>query len=301
MGKADIDAALGRLLNHYAEKADAAGSRLREQRSKESIAAFPDAREALEWFDIEHASLIAAISFAEVSKLPDIAMKLSLAMAEYYNWRHRSSELLSMTITASTASSSIPNQDIRPDDLDKLGHAYQQSGFLEEAVANYEKAISLYRNSKHTQGLARSLKNFGMALVEVRRLRDAIAALAEAADLYHGMGKMHEEAAALTNLGNVLRQEGLFENAITVLRRAAELHQHSADLPGEAAALTNLGAALVEAARVDTAPAPLEEAAKLLSRAAALYQEVRDGRGEASALTNLGSVLRKLRSLRIPA
>lgn len=134
------------------------------------------------------------------SPVPGIAMRLSLAMAEYYNWRHQSSELLSMTITASTASSSIPSQDIGPEDLDRLGYAYQQSGFLEEAIANYEKAISLYRNSKHTQGLARSLRNFGMALMEVQKPRDAIAVLVEAADLYHGMRETHEEAAALTNL-----------------------------------------------------------------------------------------------------
>ena len=293
--KDDVDAALGRLLHYYVETAGAADSLLRGRTDMESRARFHDAPEALEWFDTERPSLIAVISIAEISDLPDIAMRLSLAMAGYYNWRHQPSELLSMTITASTASSSIPSRDVEPDDLDRIGHAYQQSGFLEEAITNYEKAISLYRNNKHTEGLARSLRNFGMALLEAQKPEDAITALAEAADLYHGLKERREEAAALTNLGNVLRQEKCLKDAITVLRRAANLHKHASDLPGEAAALTNLGAALVESARFDVTLVTLGEAAQLLSRAAALYQNVRDRRGEASALTNLGSVLRKLR------
>jgi tetratricopeptide (TPR) repeat protein len=292
--KDEVDSAFRRLLQYYVETACAADCVLRGRTDVESRVRFAGTQEALEWFDTERPSLIATIGLAEISNLPDVAMRLSLAMAGYYNWRHEPSELLSMTLTASAASSGIPSRYIGPDDLDRLGYVYQQSGFLEEAIVNYQKAISLYRAHKHLRGLARSLRNFGMALMEVQKPNDAIAALSEAADLYHSMQEMHEEASALTNLGNALRQEQLLEKAISVLRRASELHKESSDVPGEAAALTNLGAALVEFARFDAEHTTLDEAAVILSRAAELYQNGRDRRGEASALTNLGGVLRKL-------
>lgn len=299
--KDEVDEARQRLLQFYVETAGSAESVLRGQAAVRQTAQFSDAREAIEWFEAERPSLIAAISFAEILNLPDTAMRLSLALAGYYNWRHQPTELLGMTFTASTAFSNVPAGKIKPDDFDRMGYMYQQSGFLEEALANYESAISFYRINGDTAGLARSLRNFGMALMEVQRPRDAITVLAEAAALCKSTKEAHEEASALTNLGNALRQEKLFENAVEALGRAAELHRNLSDLSGEAAALTNLGAALAETARLDATQAAPKEAAELLSqaaeflsRAADLYQRVRDQRGEASSLTNLGSTLRRL-------
>ncbi len=134
---------------------------------------------------------------------------------------------------------------LQPDDLDvvnNLGHALLERGAADEAVRVLEAGAA--RGPRHLA----LLNNLGRALEAQNRADDAVAVLRRAE------GVRPDDADTLNNLGHALASAGRLDEALATYRRALALR---ARFP---LALNNLGAALATQGRMDEAARSFEQA-----------------------------------------
>jgi protein O-mannosyl-transferase len=128
---------------------------------------------------------------------------------------------------------------------DNLGNALIEQGRVEDAIAQYEKAIELGPNS------ATSCNNFGAALTECGRLDEAVIRLEKALKIRPDYADAH------INLGIALTRSGRTDEAIAHLNEALAINADSAQ------AHNNLGIALDDSGRVDEAAAHYRKALEI--------------------------------------
>jgi protein O-mannosyl-transferase len=116
-----------------------------------------------------------------------------------------------------------------------LGNALLQKGQVDDAVAQYQKAVEIYPNYQEAHG------NLGLALFQKGQVDDAVAQYEKAVEINPNY------AAARYNLGNALFQKGQLDEAIDQLQKAVEIN------PNYAAAHINLGNALFQKGQFDQA------------------------------------------------
>jgi predicted O-linked N-acetylglucosamine transferase (SPINDLY family) len=144
--------------------------------------------------------------------------------------------------------------------LYQLGNAFRAQGQTDQAIAHYERALSLHPD------FAEAHNNLGLALAARGRIDQAIAHYERALSLHPDYAKAHN------NLGLALAARGRIDQAIAHYERALSLN------PDDALAHNNLGNALRARGQTDQAIAHYERALSL-------------NPDDALAHHNLGSVL----------
>ncbi|MCE0497563.1 MAG: tetratricopeptide repeat protein [Methylacidiphilales bacterium] len=126
-----------------------------------------------------------------------------------------------------------------------LGLALFQKGQVDEAIAQYQKALDLNPNNTDALG------NLALAFKQRGQLDEAIA-------LYQKiLGINHNNAKAHNNLGNIFLKKGLPDAALAHYQKALEID------PSFAEAHNNLGLALYQRRQVGEAMAQFQEALRL--------------------------------------
>ncbi len=85
----DREQARDRLLGYYLTTADAADDHLRALPGTAVPEQFTGRDNALDWLDAERASLVAAVSMAAGTGQDQAAVRLPVALAEYFDWQRR--------------------------------------------------------------------------------------------------------------------------------------------------------------------------------------------------------------------
>ena len=155
--------------------------------------------------------------------------------------------------------------EIRPDHveaLNNLGNALAGRGRVDEAIAQYQKALAI--RTDHVE----ALNNLGNALAGRGRVDEAIAQYQKA------LAVNPEHAEAHNNLGVALSDRGRADEAMAQYQKTLEIN------PRHAGAHNNLGLALAAQGRVDEAVAQYRKALELTP-------------DYAEAHNNLGVALRK--------
>ena len=159
-----------------------------------------------------------------------------------------------------------------------LGLALFQKGRVDDAIAEYEKAVEIYPNYLAAH------YNLGNALLQKGQLDMALAQYEKAVEIDPN------DAEAHINLGNALFQKEQLDEAIAQFQKAVEIN------PNDAEAQYNLGNALFQKGQLDEAVAQFQKALKIdpnsfathYNLAGALYQK-----GELDeAITQFQEVLR---------
>jgi Flp pilus assembly protein TadD len=153
---------------------------------------------------------------------------------------------------------------LKPDYMEahrNRGNALRQLGRLAEAVASYDNAIALRPN-------VASYTNRGNVLRELKRTEEALQSYEHAIALDPRYAETHN------NHGSALQELGRFEDAVASYQRAIALK------PDYAQGYNNLGVALTELRRIDEATAAFDEAIALKSD----YAEATWNRGLAHLL-----------------
>ncbi|WGV27867.1 serine protease [Halotia branconii] len=130
---------------------------------------------------------------------------------------------------------------------------WYDQGKLEQAIANYEKAIQL--NPKY----ANAYYNLGIALFDQKKLDEAVAAYQKAIQLNP------KDAIAYNNLGNALSDQKKLDEAVAAYQKAIQLN------PKYAIAYYNLGIALFDQKKLDEAVAAYQKAIQLNPKDADAY------------------------------
>jgi tetratricopeptide (TPR) repeat protein len=229
-----------RLLDYYLRMADAADDHLRALPGMAVPEEFTGRDGALEWLDTERASLVAAVTMAAGTGRDQAAMRLPLALAEYFAWRRRFDDWIAATTISLDAARRLGDRRREGNALTILGVALRHVRRFDEAIAAHQDAAAIYREISDRHGEGAALTNLGMALQSMRRFEEAITACQEAAAIYRETGDRHGEGAALSNLGLALLHVGRFAEAITAYQDALAIYQETGDQYREDITLNHL-------------------------------------------------------------
>jgi CHAT domain-containing protein len=149
------------------------------------------------------------------------------------------------------------------------------------AVAEYEKALALFRALRDTRGEALALGGLGTSAIALPDFVAAVPPLQEALERWRSVGDRWHQGFVLGRIGEALIGQGKGEEAVPVLLEAVGTFRETGDRAGEAQSLNDLGAACEVAG--DGA-----QATEAYGQALRLRSELGDIRGRAETLTNLG-------------
>ena len=279
-----------RLLAYYMDTADEADDHLQGRITPTRPTVFHTREEALNWLDAERASLVAAVIMAEGTGRDEIACRLPIALARYFNWRRRFDDWLVITRVSLNAACRLGDRRREGVALNNLGAALREARRFDEAITACQDAAAIYFETGDRHGEADALNNLGLALYEMQRFDEAIAADMQDLAICKETGDRHGQADALNNLGLALRKIGRLDEAIAAHEEATAIYRETGDRHGVGSALNNLGVAIPKVwPRVN-------EAITTLQRAATIFRETGDRHGEGIALNNLAAALRGMGS-----
>jgi tetratricopeptide (TPR) repeat protein len=134
-----------------------------------------------------------------------------------------------------------------------LGNALLQKGQVDDAVAQYQKAVEIYPNYQEAHG------NLGLALFQKGQVDDAVAQYQKAVEINPNYVQAHY------NLGVALFQKGQVDDAVAQYQRAVEID------PNFAAAHIDLGNAFFQKGHLEEAIAQFQKAVEINPEAEAHY------------------------------
>ena len=110
--------------------------------------------------------------------------------------------------------------------LGKLGHAEENAGRVDAALACYEEAVAVAREADHRLPLAHAVRHLGDLHRKAGRLVAAEACYAEALALYRGQDETRplDHANALRPMAILKEELGHVDEARSFWRRARELY-----------------------------------------------------------------------------
>jgi tetratricopeptide (TPR) repeat protein len=238
------DAAEGRLIGHYADLARFLDSCLdprQRQAAEQAGKPLPSMREALEEFETERPSLLAALGLAVDRGWDEQVVQLGKSMGNSLTFRRYLGDLLVVRKAALAAARHSGDTCAEGKALDNLGRAYRRLRRFEEAVSCYQESLATYREAGDRHGKGTTLKDLGNAYRELRRFEEAVRCYQESLATYRETGDRHGEGIALSNLGNAYldlgqpaRAAAYWRDAAAAMRDAGD-HEEAARLEQQAA------------------------------------------------------------------
>ncbi len=164
-----------------------------------------------------------------------------------------------------------------------VGNVYISVADYEEALTNFQRALSLYRELNDETGISDSTYNLGVAQVNLERWAEAAATLQTAVEIFQKAGKEDGVADALYGLALAKLGLGAFDEAMEILKSAQKVYKAAGNEQGVASTIMDIGTAYAD-------KEDWENAEKAFKRALAIYQELQDNAGIADALSFLGDI-----------
>jgi len=122
-----------------------------------------------------------------------------------------------------------------PQALREEGLRHYQQGALDEAIACFSEAHSLYLEKGDKRSMAEVLNNLGVIYYQQQRWSEAAEAFEEAHQAFIAMEDAHGQAQILGNLGSLYRASGQlgkaaqhFKDALTLFHRLGDDQAESA-------------------------------------------------------------------------
>ncbi|WP_328942801.1 tetratricopeptide repeat protein [Streptomyces sp. NBC_00250] len=281
--EAGEEAALERLLLHYAVTCDAADDHLRALPGQPVPDLFADQAAALTWLDAERANLI-AVAPHTVANHPQGVLHLTLALGVYLRQGRHFHDALVVGEHSIWAAQALGDRKGEGSAANNLGNALQEVRRYDDAIHAYTQAVAIHRELGNRHGEGATVNNLGCALQEVRRYDDAIEAHTQAVAIHREQNDRRREGQSLSNLGNSFQQAQRYDEAIKTHTQALAICRELGDRHGEGATVNNLGCALQGVQRYDDAIAAH-------TQALAIHRELGNRYSAGQTLNNLGNAL----------
>ncbi|MFJ7211484.1 tetratricopeptide repeat protein [Amycolatopsis sp. NPDC098790] len=281
------DQATTRLLTYYADAAHAADDHLKGLPGQPGPDRFAGRRDALAWFDAEHANLTAAVAHAHHTGHLNHTTELAACLADYLSWRRHLNDWVTVATHAFSVATTLADPQHWAGACNNLGIALRALRRFDEAITVLQWAGEIYRELGDRRSEAQAWGNLGIALQEVRRFDEAIIAHQQAGDIFRELGDRHSEGRAWNNFGIALQEVRRFDEAVIAHQLAGDIHRELGDRHGEGRAWSNFGLALRAVRRFD-------EAVIAHQQAGDIYRELGDRHSEAQAWNNLGIALQEV-------
>lgn len=160
--------------------------------------------------------------------------------------------------------------------LYRLGDTLYSVGEYEQAEALYRRSLNLFTQNNDVWGQIALLNNLGNLLLNLGKPEEAKVCYERALHLADSIGEQWLRSTVLSNLGNQLYEEGNFDAAIQVNEEALALKRAFGGRMGIAVGLLNLSACYNALKKYTLAE-------NLLRESISTYREIGDWRGLASA------------------
>ena len=201
-------------------------------------------------------------------------------------------KMLSITTTAAKAGASIDGESEMAKILEKRARVYRDQGLLNEAYADYESVIGLYRNLVTNQGrgdlaleLVRIHLERGEMTTKAGHGQHAINDFSEAVNVAKalvGQGQasaVPELARALHRRADVLKSLGRAQDALADLQGCIGFRSQLAQQSQEPELLGNLGKAFLAQGTILMQAGHVPQAAQSLDQANAIFTNLVEGQG----------------------
>ena len=220
---------------------------------------------ALDWLDAERANLLAAVDqVAGSSTLPPaLAGQLVTALSGYFltrglwrDWVRASQAVLDLA----RRSGDLVGQAWAVNDL---GLAHERLGRYDEAAAEVDQSVAIWRELGDRLGQAAAVSNLGLIHWSASRWSEAAECALEGLALTREIGDLRGQASSLSILGLAYRGSGRLGEAIACQRECASINRQLGDRQQAAWGLNNLGMAYVADGRPAEAIEPMQECLRI--------------------------------------
>ncbi|MFC5183828.1 tetratricopeptide repeat protein [Actinomadura harenae] len=256
---------------------------------KLSLPRFPDATQAMGWFEQERQNLLAAIRQAFELGQYDIAWKLPVVADGFFELGSHWTEWKKVHQLGLEAAQALGDALGEASNLFCLGDAAWRGGRHEEAIENYNRTLDIARGLGDTWLEGFTLRGLGLIREEQGDFDAANALVLNALDVFRDAGWRRGEGMALLSLSRSALAAGDIEPAITLGEQATEIFEALPDEWSTAWTALSLGPALRQLGRA-------AEAEVRLSQAVETFARFTDRQSEAMAWEALAEVFEEMRN-----
>jgi DNA-binding SARP family transcriptional activator/tetratricopeptide (TPR) repeat protein len=248
----DRHAATGRLLDHYLQTAYAA-VRLLEP-GRDPITPIPPRpgiapehlaghEQALGWFAVEHAALIAAVDHAAASGFDSHAWQLAWTLRTFLDRHGEWHRWVATQRVALAATTRLGGPAIQAPAHRHLANAYTRLHRFDDAHRHLRHALELSLRAGDAVEQAHTHQNLAHVWERQERHHEALEHTQVALGLYRAVGHRRGQARCLNGIGWYHTLLGDHEKALATCRQALALLQELDDRPAQAVTWDSLGLA----------------------------------------------------------
>jgi tetratricopeptide (TPR) repeat protein len=264
-------------------------------------------QQALDWFEVEQASLVSVQRQAAQLGEHQTVWKLAISLFRFFDWRKHWGDWQATQELALEVARELGDSAAQCRFLDGLGTAFgqqrrfveavtyfeqslmicaeggdryreawvrchlgivcAQQGRLVESVASLEQSLVIFRELRNRNGESQTLNNLALVYSQQEKHVEAAAHLEQNLVIFRELGNRYREGQTLNNLGNVYSRQRRLVEAIACCEQNLVICRELGDRHGEAMALHNLGMAY-------EAQGARDRAEQYVTQALAIYQEL---------------------------
>ncbi|WP_439658253.1 ATP-binding protein [Lentzea sp. HUAS TT2] len=289
-------AAVSRMLDHYLHSSWTAERCLYAYRDSVDlpppapgvvVATAATYQEALGWFTVEHAVLLAAVGQARAQGFRRHAWLLPWSLVTYFERRGHWQDEIRVLIAALSSAAEHNDQQAQSRTLRYLGRGLTLVGDHQEAEEHYSRALHISESLGDVDHQARTHRGMSMLYQSTRRYEEALTHGEVATKQFRQAGNKNGEARALHTLARCQAELGRYEDALEHSSEAIRLFRQLSfpDPQGEASAVDSYAFALHRLGRH-------QEAITHYEHALVLWRQLGNRFYEAGTLTRLGGAHR---------
>jgi tetratricopeptide (TPR) repeat protein len=282
-------AARYRVLDHYLHSAYRADEVLHRHRDRPftpaaaSAGVTPespaDQKQALAWFDSEHAVLLAALR--QAAGFDTHIWQLAWALASYFEYQGHQRDWRDSQTMALEASRRLSDKQAQALSHALLGRALVQLSSYDPARTHLQHALGMYDELGDNAGQAYAHHSLARMLERQGLYSEALAQVRQALTLFKAAGNDIGRARALNAVGWFHAQLGDYTQALDCCQQALDLQREIDDRFGQAETYDSLGYA-------HRCLGKQKEATTCYQQAVNLFYELGDHYNEADTLVALG-------------
>ena len=140
-----------------------------------------------------------------------------------------------------TANNDVIVKAGQANNLNNLAQLYSNSGKYQEAIAFFQKAMSVYKEIGNDLGIGITFDNIGSTYARLGQAEQAIAFHQKALTQYEKVGDRTGTGVALSNLGRAYANLGKQAESIATYQKALNIAREVRDLSTESVVLANIG------------------------------------------------------------
>jgi serine phosphatase RsbU (regulator of sigma subunit)/Tfp pilus assembly protein PilF len=179
-------------------------------------------------------------------------------------------EYLSRTAQLRKSLTSVTDSLEQRNNIEKLGHVYNNQGNIYYQFADYSRAIALYKRSlehyeqvDYTRGISACYNNMGNVFEEQKRYDKALEYYTQALELNQQLGVVRNIGTCLNNIGEVHLKSNRLKEARRYFEESLEYRNKSKDKRGISAVYSNLAMVNMKTGKYELSLDQLYKAFKL--------------------------------------